>query len=108
MNDRFEIESWRLRWLRRCSAKVRRLLTRAVVGMATPYRLKSGFMVVPLVAFYVGCALLSSACAHNDDSSADSGQHRHHHGGGGRHGQGESGTSNRSNIFGSPSPVPGE
>src|SRR5437868_9133698 len=106
MNDRFEIESWRLRWLRRCSAKVRRLLTRAVIGMATPYRLKSGFMVVPLVAFYIGCALLSSACAHNDDSSADSTQHRHHHGG--RHGQGESGTSDRSNIFGSPSPVPGQ
>src|SRR5437660_9558742 len=104
MNDRFEIESWRLRWLRRCSAKVRRLLTRAVVGMATPYRLKSGFMVV---TFYIGCARLSSACAHNDDSSADSTQHRHHHGGGGRHGQGESATADRSNIFRSLSPGPG-
>ena len=106
MDDQVEIEAGRLHWLRRWSTRLWKLLTRVIIGMATPYRLKSGFMVVPLALFYFGCALLSSACAHNDDSSADSTQGRHHHGG--RHGQGESGTSDRSNIFGSPSPVPGQ
>src|SRR5438105_7412759 len=105
MRDQVEIEAGRLRWLRRWSTRLRKLLTRVIIWVATPYRLKSGFMVVPLALFYLGCALLSSACAHNDDSSADSTQRRHH---GGHRGQGESGTSGRSNIFGSPSPVPGQ
>src|SRR5437868_14847379 len=106
MRDQVEIEAGRLHWLRSWSTRLSKLLTRVIIGMATAYRLNSGFMVVPLALFYLGCALLSSACAHNDDSSDDSTPPRHHHGG--RHGQGESGTSDRSNIFGSPSPVPGQ
>jgi hypothetical protein len=85
------------------------MLTRASIGMTTLYRLKSGFMVVQFALLCLGCVFLSSACVHNDDSSADSSQHRQHHrGGGGGYGRGQSGTSDRSNIFGSPSPVPGE
>jgi hypothetical protein len=75
------------------------VLTRAIIGMATLYRLKSGFMVVQFALLCLGCALLSSACAHKDDSSADSSQRRQHHRGG--YGQGQSGTSDRSNVFGS-------
>jgi hypothetical protein len=78
------------------------LLTRAIMGMATLYRFKAGFMVVQFALLWLGCALLSSACAHNDDSS----QRRQHHRGG--YGRGQSGTSDRSNIFASPSPVPGQ
>ncbi len=60
----------------------------------------------------LGCALFSSACAHDEESADDSSQHHGHHGGGGRYGhgrgQGQGGTFDQSNPYGSPSPVPGE
>ncbi|PYL86762.1 MAG: hypothetical protein DMF17_05255 [Verrucomicrobia bacterium] len=75
--------------------------------MTTLYRFKSGFTKVRFFSLLcLGCALFSSACAHNDDSSADSEHHRQRHRGGDRHGQ--SGSFDRSNAFGSPPPVPGQ
>jgi len=106
MGNQVEIEAGRFRRLRGWSTGLRMLLRRAIIGTASLYRLKSGFMVVQFALLCLGCALLSSACAHDNDSSADSSQHRHHHRGGS--GQGQGGSSDRSNIFGSPTPVPGQ
>jgi hypothetical protein len=62
---------------------------------------------------WLGCALFSSACAHDEDVANDSSQHHGHHGGGGGRyghgeGQGQGGTFDQPNPSGSPSPVPGE
>jgi hypothetical protein len=62
---------------------------------------------------WLGCALFSSACAHDQDVANDPSQHHGHHGGGGGRyghgeGQGQGGTTDQSNPFSSPSPVPGE
>ena len=91
--------------MRNLLLELRMLLTRVTIGLATLYRLKSGFMMVLFALLCLGCALFNSACAHHDDDlSADSSQHRQHHHGG----HGQSGTFDRPNASGSPSPVPGE
>jgi Spy/CpxP family protein refolding chaperone len=76
--------------------------------MAISNRLKS--VKAWLGLLWLGCALFSSACAHDEDSSDDSSQHHQHHhgGGGGRYGHGQGGMFDRSNPSGSSSPVPGE
>jgi Spy/CpxP family protein refolding chaperone len=58
---------------------------------------------------WLGCALFSSACAHDEDAANDPPQHHGHHGGGGggRYGQGQGGMFDQ-NFYGSPSPVPGQ
>jgi hypothetical protein len=62
----------------------------------------------------LGCALFSSACAHDEDVANDSSQHHGHRGGGGGgryghgEGQGQGGRFDQPNSYGSPSPVPGE
>jgi hypothetical protein len=57
----------------------------------------------------LGCALFSSACAHDEDVANDSSQHHGHRGGGGgRYGHGEGGRIDQPKPYGSPSPVPGE
>jgi len=100
MDKQVEIEAGRFRRLRGWTTGLRMLVTRAIRGTASLYRLKSGLMLMQFALLCLGSALLSSACAHNDDSSADSSQHRRHRRGG--YGQGQGGTSDRSNIFGSP------
>ena len=81
------------------SMALRWWLRKSVIRMGILYRIKFRLINVPFVLVCLGCALFSSACAHHDDdSSADSPQHRGH-----RHG----GNVDRSNGFGSQSPVPG-
>ena len=78
--------------------------------MAISNRLKS--MRAWLSLLWLGCALFTSACAHDEDVANDPSQHHGHHGGGGGgrygHGQGQGGMSDQSNPYGSPSPVPGQ
>jgi len=99
--------------MRNLSIELRMVLKRVTIGLATLYRLKSGFMMVQVAFLCLGCALLNSACA-NDDSSADSSQNRQHHRGshgqGQRQGtgQGQGGLFDSPNPSGSPSPVPGQ
>jgi Spy/CpxP family protein refolding chaperone len=80
------------------------------IVMEISNRLKSAKMWLGL--FWLGGALLTSACAHHDDSADDSSQQQHRHhgggGGGGRYGHGQGGMFDQSNPSNSPSPAPGE
>jgi hypothetical protein len=57
---------------------------------------------------WLGCALFTSACAHDEDVAKDSSPHHGRHGGGGRYGQGQGGMFDQSNPYDSPSLVPGQ
>jgi len=76
--------------------------------MAISNRLKP--MRAWLSLLWLGCALFTSACAHDEDVAKDSSQHHGHHGGGGggRYGQGQGGKFDQPNPYGSSSPVPGQ